>query len=59
MNLITYQIAIESLQCQIERCEESKKEMKGLVEHSCEYWDTRIKDLKTAQDELAMETLTL
>jgi len=59
MNLITLQIAIESLQIRIERCEESKKEMKGLVEYSCEYWDTRIKDLKTAQDELAMETLTL
>jgi len=59
MNLITYQIAIESLQIQIERCEESKKQMKGIVEHSCEYWDTKIKDLKRAQDELSIETLTL
>jgi len=59
MNLITYQIAIESLQISIEQCEENKKNMKGLVEHSCEYWDTKIKDYKRAQEELTIETLTL
>ena len=57
MNLVTYQIAIESIELQIEECKRSKKQMDKVVKNSSDYWNTRIKDLKMAQDELAMDSL--
>tara|TARA_R100000951_G_scaffold50030_1_gene42264 strand:+ start:1294 stop:1482 length:189 start_codon:yes stop_codon:yes gene_type:complete len=57
MNLITLEIAIDSLEFHIEKCKEGKKKMSGIVEGSSDYWDTRIQDLKMAQDELAIEVL--
>jgi len=52
MNLVTYQIAIESIELQIEECKRSKKQMDKVVKNSSDYWNTRIQDLKMAQDEL-------
>ena len=59
MTLVTLQIAIESIELQIEECKRSKKQMDKVVKNSSDYWNTRIKDLKMAQDELAMETFTI
>ena len=57
MNLVTYQIAIESIELQIEECKRSKKQMDKVVKNSSDYWNTKIQDLKMAQDELAMDSL--
>lgn len=59
MTLVTLQIAIESIELQIEECKRSKKQMDKVVKNSSDYWNTRIKNLKMAQDELAMETFTI
>lgn len=58
MTLVTLQIAIEALQVQIENLRIVKKE-KEVPEHMIDYLTTRINDMEIAQNELAIETLSI
>lgn len=58
MTLVTLQIAIEALQVQIENLRIVKKE-KEVSEHMVDYLTTRINDMEIAQNELAIETLSI
>tara|TARA_R110002049_G_C8860975_1_gene538174 strand:+ start:444 stop:626 length:183 start_codon:yes stop_codon:yes gene_type:complete len=51
MNIITIQIAIESLQINIESLREQKK---VVPKNMIDYLNTKIKDMEIAQNELAM-----
>jgi|MDTC01.3.fsa_nt_gb hypothetical protein len=52
MNIITIQIAIESLQINIESLREQKK---VVPKNMIDYLNTKIKDMEIAQNELAMK----
>jgi len=52
MNIITIQIAIESLQIYIESLIEQKK---VVPKNMIDYLNTKIKDMEIAQNELAMK----
>ena len=52
MNIITIQIAIESLQINIESLREEKK---VVPKNMIDYLNTKIKDMEIAQNELAMK----
>tara|TARA_R110002124_G_scaffold54973_1_gene155775 strand:- start:977 stop:1162 length:186 start_codon:yes stop_codon:yes gene_type:complete len=51
-NIITIQIAIESLQINIESLREQKK---VVPKNMIDYLNTKIKDMEIAQNELAMK----
>tara|TARA_R110002020_G_scaffold116989_3_gene267691 strand:- start:1466 stop:1657 length:192 start_codon:yes stop_codon:yes gene_type:complete len=58
MTLVTLQIAIEALQVQIENLRIVKNEAE-VSEHMVDYLTTRINDMEIAQNELAIETLSI
>ena len=55
-NIITIQIAIESLQINIESLREQKK---VVPKNMIDYLNTKIKDMEIAQNELAMKAFNI